>query len=96
MKHRARETIADVLEPLLDFVAEITKSHATLLIGAPPPKDSGSTKFWVKGIYSGTTKGGKPWSLADPEKYDVAVKSFLNYLTKTDREFSLPSPCSAR
>lgn len=82
--YRARDSLSLVLEPLLDFVTKITKTHATIVIGAPPPQ--GCKKFFIKAIHSGTSTDGKRWSTFDPERFDTAMKSFCHFLTNTECE----------
>lgn len=71
-----------MLEPLLEFVCKVTKTHGTIIIGAPPPP--GKTKYFMKGVHAGFTKDGRRWSAAQKSAFNVAMKGFSAYLLQTD------------
>ena len=78
----ARESIAEVLLPLVELVAEHTGTCVSVFVGRPP--EPGSRKFFLRGIHCGTAGPDKlDWPSFDEGGFRVATAKFSSFLANS-------------
>ena len=86
----ARESVTEVLLPLVELIAEHTGTCVSVLVGGPPENDS--RKFFVCGVHCGTAgPENLDWPSYDPKGFRQAITQFSSFLSNANSTCSCHS-----